>query len=321
MKLLLHLILIFVSASAFCQETLESNEKFSLLLIKASPNKHFHHNYLLFIPKKTPKDSLIHLLVEPNNTGEISDSISVHQKSAIHLASVASVGNNISTELNIPLLVPIFPRPESNPLVYTHALDRDIILEKTKTLKRLDLQLLAMIKDAKTRLQAMDIKIYDKFFMNGFSASASFTNRFLFIHPEKVKAAAMGGLNGALMLPLKQINNNKLNYPLGINDFKKRFKTSFDFKNYLQIPQYIYMGKLDSNDAVQFDDAYNLKERNIINSNQGFTVQTRWNFCQKIYEKQQVNVKFETFENVGHWTTGKMNLATILFFYGIIKGE
>lgn len=320
MKLYFYFFLLLITSKVFGQLTeVSTNEKFSLLLIESLGDKGFEHDYLLFIPQKTPKDSLIYLLVEPNNTGEISDSIQIHQESAIHLASVRSVGNNISTELNIPLLVPIFPRPKSLPLVYTHAIDRDVMLNKTKALKRLDLQLLAMIKDAKLRLLSMGFIIQDKILMNGFSASASFTNRFLFIHPERVKAAAMGGLNGELMLPLKKLNKNKLNYPLGVRDFKNRFKKSFDLENYQQVHQYIYMGDLDSNDAVQFDDAYNNKERQIINTNLGKSVQTRWEKCQNLYIDNMINVDFKTYQNVGHWTTGKMNLATILFFYGIIK--
>ena len=55
--------------------------------------------------------------------------------------------------------------------------------------------------------------------MNGFSASATFTNRFSFMHPEKIKALAIGGFNGELMLPQNEMNGIKLNYPIGTNDF------------------------------------------------------------------------------------------------------
>lgn len=82
----------------------------------------------MFIPKGTPSDEKIFLLAEPNNTGKITDSAEVHKKAAIHLAAVRSVGNNISSELKIPLLVPVFPKPASQPLLYTHASDRDAII-------------------------------------------------------------------------------------------------------------------------------------------------------------------------------------------------
>lgn len=286
----------------------------SLIIVTKNKNKGFFHDYLIYIPEGTKKNKLIPLLVETNNTGKTSDSIEVHKQSTIALATISSIGNNISTQLKIPLLVPIFPRPQSKELVYTHALDRDVILEKNKDLKRLDLQLINMINHARTILKECHIIVDEKIFMNGFSASGSFTNRFLFLHPNLIKAAAMGGLNGELMLPLKQFNNTDFNYPLGINDLKKITRKEFDRNNYLIIPQFIYMGALDNNDAVQFDDAYNTSERNTINSLLGKTVQERWKNCQDIYKKETKNVQFSTYENVGHWTTSNINLEVILFF-------
>lgn len=303
----------YISFSQNLNKTLFKKD--SLLIVKMNPKKGFQNDYILFIPKGTQLNKKTFLLVEPNNTGKTSDSISIHQKYAIDLASVSSVGNNVATELKIPLLVPIFPRPSSQELIYTHALDRDVILEDSQELKRLDLQLLAMIDDAKSVLSSMGIVIDDKFFMNGFSASATFTNRFAFIHPEKIKALAIGGFNGELMLPEKKINQFKFNYPLGIHDFHKLFNKNFDLNKFKLIPQFMYMGKLDDNDAVQFDDAYNDIERNIINTNLGSDVQKRYLKCQEIYKKYEVNAVFKNYENVGHWTTSEMNLEVIKFFF------
>lgn len=293
----------------------------SLILVPADPAKGFHHNYLLFVPKGTPLQKQTVLLVEPNNTGKITDSMEVHEKHARDLASVSSVGNNISTELHIPLLVPVFPRPASQPMMYTHALDRDILLENTPDLKRLDLQLLAMIKDARAVLASRNIPVEDKFFMNGFSASGTFTNRFSFLHPDKIKSLAIGGFNGELMFPVKEINKIPLNYPVGINDFSELAGHEFDMAAYRQIPQFIYMGKLDDNDAVQFDDAYNEEERRIINTHIGNNVQDRYLNCQQVYRKHNINASFQTYEKVGHWTTSEVNLAVILFFLDQLRGK
>ena len=145
-------------------------KKDSLLIVAGQPEKGFSNDYILFIPKGIPLKKELFLLVEPNNTGKTSDSIEVHQQYAINLASVSSVGNNVSTELKIPLLVPVFPRPASRPLMYTHALDRDVMLEKLPGLERPDLQLLAMINDAVGQLALMEIIIAHKVFLNGFSA-------------------------------------------------------------------------------------------------------------------------------------------------------
>ncbi len=301
--------------------TAETFKNDSLIIVPKNPGKGFYHDYILFIPKKTALHKKIFLLVEPNNTGKITDSMDVHKKYAVGLASVSSVGNNISTELKIPLLVPIFPRPASQPLMYTHALDRDIMLENSSELKRLDLQLLAMVKDAGAVLAAMHIRVYPKFFMNGFSASATFTNRFSFIHPDKIKALAIGGFNGKLMLPLHEINGIKLNYPIGTNDFRVLFGKRFDTDTYKSIPQFIYMGELDDNDAVQFDDAYNEVERRIINDNLGRYVPERFLKCQAIYRENKITPVFKTYENIGHWTTSAMNLEVIKFFLSQMQAE
>jgi hypothetical protein len=160
----------------------------------------------------------------------------------------------------------------------------------------------------------MGIKVESKIFMNGFSASGTFTNRFSLIHPDKIQALAVGGFNGKLMVPQNELNGVKLNYPIGTNDFYNLFGKTLDIKTYKQIPQLIYMGKLDDNDAVQFDDAYSEEERKIINENLGFDVQGRYLACQKIYNEHHLNVTFKTYETVGHWTTSEVNLEVIKFF-------
>jgi hypothetical protein len=293
--------------------------KDSLLIVSKNSGKGFHHDYILFIPKGTPAGKNIFLLAEPNNTGKISDSIEVHKKAAVHLASVSSVGNNISTELKIPLLVPVFPRPASQPLLYTHALDRDIMTENKPELKRLDLQLLEMINDAGSILLSMNIKLEQKFLMSGFSASATFVNRFSFIHPGKIKALAIGGFNGKLLLPQRKINNVALNYPIGLNDFPELFSRSFAADAYRQLPQFIYMGRLDDNDAVQFDDAYSKKERQVINTHIGRKVQERYLACRQVYAANKFNTIFKTYEGIGHWTTAAIHLDIINFFLNQMK--
>lgn len=317
-------IFIFICIVAYFAGTAQNSlaitlKKDSLLIIGKKPKKGFCNDYLLFVPKGTPRYHKIVLLVEPNNTGKTSDSIDVHKQYAIGLASVSSVGNNVATELKIPLLVPIFPRPAALELTYTHALDRGVMLENSAELKRLDLQLLAMIKDAKSVLKSMNIEVDARFFMTGFSASASFTNRFSYLHPEKIKALAIGGFNGELLLPQNEINGIAIDYPIGTHDFAELFGNKPDLKTYKSIPQFIYMGQQDQNDAVQYDDAYDDKQRKIINENIGSEVQQRYVKCQEIYKQQGFEPIFKTYANIGHWTTAALNLDVIRFFKSQIQ--
>src|SRR5579859_2400397 len=52
------------------------------------------------------------------------DDLEVHRASAKRLAS-AGEAHRIGDRLNTPVLVPVFPRPRSQPKIYTHFLDRD----------------------------------------------------------------------------------------------------------------------------------------------------------------------------------------------------
>ena len=316
------LLFTFLTVLAYAQnQALETVEKDSVLLIKKNPEKGFMSDYLLFLHKGTPLDKKLTLLVEPNNTGKTSDSMEVHTAYAIDLASASSVGNNISTMLKIPLLVPIFPRPSARDLVYTHALDRDVMEENSGEFERLDLQLLAMISDARNILDSLHILTEQQIFMSGFSASGTFVNRFSFLHPEHIKALAIGGFNGELILPQKRLNGVKLNYPLGTKDFKRLVGRKFALDAYQRIPQFIYMGKLDENDAVQFDDAYSEKERSIVNTEIGNTVQDRYVHCQSLYQQRGISPIFKTYENIGHWTTSEMNMEVIRFFFAQLKEQ
>jgi hypothetical protein len=193
------------------------------------------------------------------------------------------------------------------------------MFEKSNELSRLDLQLIEMIRDGKERLTRLEIPTNEMVFMNGFSASASFTNRFSFLHPELIKALALGGFNGELMLPLNKYKNIIFNYPLGTNDLNDITHKTFNNAAYKKITQYIYMGAKDENDAVQYDDAYNAEERDIINEVLGKEVQKRWQKCQDIYMAENINATYKTYENVGHETTSRVNVDIIIFFMEFLK--
>ncbi|RYF68734.1 MAG: hypothetical protein EOO39_18875, partial [Cytophagaceae bacterium] len=105
-------------------QTLETQ----LLRFEADSVRGFSFPYLVFIPSNTPRHDTIFLLVEPNNTGLVNDTLAVHERAARYAAHMSSVGNYVAKALRVPLLVPIFPRPYSDSLTYTHALDRDAVL-------------------------------------------------------------------------------------------------------------------------------------------------------------------------------------------------
>jgi len=175
-----------------------------------------------------------------------------------------------------------------------------------------------MIDDAKTILATKGIYLKDKIFLNGFSASGSFANRFAALYPERVAAVSAGGINGMAILPMDNLQGYKLIYPVGIADIKQIAGLEFQLPVFASIPQYYYMGADDENDALPFDDAYSSLEREIIIDTLGEDMNVRWDNCQKLYESQGINAVFNIFEGVGHETTAEIDADIVSFFMQVM---
>lgn len=314
------ILYIIITTLIFCAC---NNKEGKLLFVEANPENGFNYPYFLFIPDNILKEEVNFIIVQPNNSGFADNDLNRHIEKAERTASNDFyLGNYVAQKLKYPLLVPIFPRSKTNWKIYTHALDRDVILQKNNPLKRIDLQLISMVEDAKFRLKKLDIGISDQFFMTGFSASATFANRFTLIHPDKVLAVAAGGLNGLLSLPLTNIEGKSLNYPLGINDFTLLFNQEFQKTEFINTPQFYFMGTLDENDAVPYDDAFDQNERELIYECLGEEMlPLRWENCQKTYADNGVNTIFKTYKNIGHELSKSTKKVIVDFFSKISKLE
>ncbi len=292
------LLLIIIFSIIGCSQP----EEGELIFIQPKPEDPFNYPYFLFIPEGVPTNDSTYLIIEPNNSGIIHDSLQKHIDLARSTASKDFyLGNYISRKLHVPLFVPVFPRPETDWHIYTHDLDRDVMLQKGNDLEKIDLQLIEMFEDAKKRLSKEGINIYPQFFLTGFSASGSFTNRFTAIHPDRVAASAAGGTGGLLILPVDSLQNELLIFPNGAGDMDFIKGESFNKDEFVSTPQFYFLGELDTNDAVPYDDAYGDKEREQIYRLFGkSSILKRWAKSQKIYYSQGVEATFITYPNVGH---------------------
>ena len=301
---------------ASCNERITGGK---ILLIESNSDKGFNFPYFLFIPYNIADDSELTMILEPNNSGFVDDNLDKHKEKALRTATRDFyTGNYVARSLQLPLLVPVFPRSESDWKIYTHALDRDVMLEKDTDIERLDLQLLAMVDDARERLKEMGYHIDEQFFFTGFSASGTFANRFAALHPERVKALAAGGINGLLFLPLEEMNDIKLTYPVGTFDFQELFGKPFNAEAFREIPQFYFMGALDDNDAIPYADAFDPTEREVIYQILGREMQPqRWENCQNIYKTEGVNAHFRTYEDIGHEHPEEIKENIALFFKSI----
>ena len=281
-----------------------------LVHVRADKSAGFNYDYYIFIPDSVNDDS--YMLVEPNNTGGTDDDISVHESAVLDDIS-SGKSHRLARELGTPLLMPVFPRPASDWRIYVHALDRDSILLTDGDMARVDRQLIAMIDDAKTRLTEKGCKMKEKIFMNGFSASGSFVNRFTALYPQMVKAAAAGGVNSMPILPLENLEDDRLTYPIGVAENREITGASFDSEAYSEVFQFIYMGSLDDNDTLPYDDAFNEDERQLIKKVMGEEMSERWKLAELLYAPY-LNSELKLYEGVGHTITDEIYEDLTAFF-------
>ena len=291
-------------------ERLDLSDKL-LCRVSENPTEGFNFPYYLLIPQGVSLDKPIYLLVEPNNTGVGSSfrSLDRNTKESIETCSASGVAR----KLKIPLFMPVFPRPGGT--LYTHALDRETLLIQDGDLKRIDLQLIAMIAHAQKFLRRNDVKVNEKIFMNGFSASGTFTNRFTMLHPTLVHAVATGGINSIPTFPTNQWKRTTMRYPVGIADVKEIAGIDFDEASYKRVSQYIYMGALDDNDTLPFRDAYDEVDAELIKSLIGAKMMPdRWHLSQSIYKTLEIPAQFVTYEDTGHEIKTEMINDIVAFF-------
>lgn len=292
----------------------------TVIKVEAHPELGFYYPYYLRIPKGVNYTSVTYLLVETNNSGN-NDTFAHHERETYKEIIRNSLGSSLCEQLTVPFLMPVFPRPATEWQLYTHAYDKDVAHIKKGPMKRLDLQLIAMCAHARGILQQIGISATDKILMNGFSASGTFANRFTAIHPNKVAAVACGGINGIVILPIDVLNGKKLAYPIGTADFKQTFGKTFDAAQYRAVPQFIYMGALDDNDAVVYDDAYSKAERTLVFEQLSQKMlPDRFAKCEEIYRQNKANALFKTYPNIGH-RTDRLIFSEVYAFFKKIMGE
>lgn len=299
------------------------DSKISIIKISANPDKGFNYPYYLLIPEGTRNNpDAKYLVVEPNNTGYPSDSMKVHETSVKiflhdygHITSGAG-GYQVSTELKTPLLMPVFPRPttEDGAGIYVHALDKEAITAKGVKYERPDLQLIAMIKDAKKLLLEKGIELEEKVLMTGFSASGDFVNRFMFLHPKMVKAVAS---SSSTIFPASEYEGVKLNYPLGVTDMNKLFGIKFNAKEFNKIAKYIYRGDQDGNDFTQDWDKNGEDYVKVIRKLfKDETQPYKWNRKIEIMKDlgYNDNYQYHTYKGIGHNISYNMHEDIVAFF-------
>ena len=237
--------------------------------IEQDPDAGFNYPYFLYTPSSLSSDeeSPKPIFVGPNNSPSSEDDYTIH----LEYAKDSALGGRprqIAERLNVPLLVPVFPRYRDNPerwYVYVQVLDPSTFNIEDSPLQRVDVQLLEMVKHATARLEENGHTIASEIHIDGFSASGAFTNRFTIRYPEHVNAASHGGTT-VKTLPKTELDEDvpavgdpkweqmsypagteegELPYPIGVANLEELTGCSFNREAWLNTPQYIYIGNED----------------------------------------------------------------------------
>ena len=307
-RILAVFILLFAASAALAQTTASAPSENGPMRVVEDPAAGFFYPYYLYVPPELrdarSATEIQTLLVIPNNTLKGPD-----DDFAIHEADVKkrmSTAGSVASALKVAVLMPVFPRPRTDWRVYTLALDRDSMVTDKKELKRFDLQLVAMIDDARRRLKKQGMRFDKRVLINGFSAQGMFANRFTFLHPERVKAAAIGSPGGWPIAPVENYRDKTLRYPIGISDIKMITGKRLDLKTLRKVPLFVFLGDKDGNDSVPFGDSYDDEDKELIFDLLGKTPVSRWAIAESMYKRAGLNATFKLYPDVAHTVTPAM---------------
>jgi pimeloyl-ACP methyl ester carboxylesterase len=166
---------------------------------------------------------------------------------------------------------------------------------------------MAMVADARSRLDAWGQPVAAKVFLTGFSASGMFVTRFAMLHPTAVRAVAAGGLNSYVILPVAALQGETLAFHLGVADINRYTGQAFEAAAWRKLPQHLFMGSTDTNDAVLYDDAYSPSERDLVFRLVGREMPRRWEACRQIYARAGASAVFVTYPELGHGTNRRVH--------------
>ena len=311
-----HLLFTFKAENLIFSEPLSEN----FMVIKEAPEKGFNWKYILYVPEpllinEQGKKTTAHLMVETNNTGKPSNDMEIHLLKA---KSDMSFKESVADRLNVVYLMPVFPRFYDD-YDYSHSFDRKTLYTKKQDIKRLDLQLIAMINDARTRLSEKGIRLMDKIVIGGFSSSGSFASRFTVIHPELVKTAVIGAPGGWPIVPLETYKGESLRFPIGIDDLEKFIGKPINISALKEIPLFFFMGAEDTNDSVIYRDSFDLEDEKLIFSLFGKLPVERFKIAEEIYTSNGYDAQFKIYPGVGHEVIGEMIEDMVNFIQDAIE--
>ena len=276
-----------------------------ILTFPANSKAGFEWGYLLYIPKTVDTSKKLSVLFTMNDSG-IYDSIE-ELESATRARFGRMNEDYIAYEMGLPMVLPLINRTKGE--VNSHDYNRAVFVIQEGPLKRLDLQIMSMLKDARKQLKKKGIRTKSKFLISGFSSAGSFGWKLALMHPEKILAVVAGGEHYPT-LPLETLNGTPLIFPIGVYDFPKYLGKKFNKKAWLKIPILVTNGADDYNDPLPYYDIYGEEDRALTLKIYGEgTVQDRLKKVEELLTKSSLNIQWHVYPNVDHESIPKDTIA------------
>lgn len=295
----------------------------SLTLVPADPARGFYWPYYLAIPD-TAGDSAVILLEATDAPIAAGASYTDFSPDLDAQRRAEYFAFDLFRGLGSPLLMAVLPHLPSERLpngevFWTLHLDDDIFTVASVEYRRLDLQIVAMIADARTRLAAQGIQAAETVFVDGFSSVGIFANRFSLLHPEIVRAAAIGGA-GIYMQPVTEWGGERLDFPVGVGNLQSLTGTAFDRNSFLRAAFYVYVGEDDTgNDPIGVLDPLAVSQ---VQRLFGGTIIGRFGATGEVWRAAGDHSEFVTYPATGHTLTSAMVADLNSFFYrNVVKPD
>ncbi len=133
-----------------------------------------------------------------------------------------------------------------------------------------------------------------------------FANRFTFLHPGRVLAAAIGSPGGWPIAPVAVYHDHQLRYPIGIADVEELIGRPVDLAELRKVPLLIFMGDQDENDSVDYQDGYEKQDRKLIDRLFGSYPVERWEDAEILYQSAGLRAEFKLFPGIAHTMSPSM---------------
>lgn len=176
-------------------------------------------SFMLFIPESAwdEPDRELDLLVSVHGTMRLQS----HYRDAF---------SGFGRFNNCVVLAPLFPvgvRGDMEASGYKYMIEHDI---------RYDAVLLSMVEQAGELIK----RKFEKFMLFGFSGGGHFTHRFLYLHPDRLKAVSIGAPGSVTLL------DETMDWWPGIRNFKNIFGRDINFEALKDVKVHMSVGSLDT---------------------------------------------------------------------------